>query len=359
MTLDQFITGVLQGLGLPDTAATRGFFRGLAAAEGTTATNNPFATSRDIGRGETKFNSHGVKNYLTPEDGIRASVETFKLRYYKDVIRRLRADDLQGAAKALALSPYVGGSQAARDRHAANIVRNAGNADTPALSGQPAAGAPTYDPDVAGYRATLGPTADRSEVATSAKVLEFGTAVAQWYGRSLVIGTGTNHRQYVIGTDRESEHWKGNAADTPAEGDDLTRLGQAALIAAGMPPEVARTKTGGVFNVNGYNILFNTDVGGNHYNHLHFGVGKATAPPVYATEPMQAAPSGVSKVALEQDVPNVVFPFEDPTFSVPFAEPGTAQIPSPQKNLAETWKLIGAEPYADPDTRNFAELIGA
>jgi hypothetical protein len=103
-------------------------------------------------------------------------------------------------------------------------------------------------------------------------VVDFVRQVSSVYGKPLEIGTGTNHRQFVIGTNRQSAHWTGNAADIPATGAALTALGRAALVAAGMPPAKAARQPGGVFNLNGYQILFNTRVGGNHFNHLHVGL---------------------------------------------------------------------------------------
>lgn len=122
---------------------------------------------------------------------------------------------------------------------------------------------------------TITTSADRAGVATNPAVFEFVSRVAQAAGRPLQITTGTNHTQNVAGTNRQSEHWRGNAADIAATGADLIRMGQAALIAAGMGPAEARTKTGGLFNVNGYQVIFNTHEGGDHTNHLHVGVGRA------------------------------------------------------------------------------------
>jgi len=116
------------------------------------------------------------------------------------------------------------------------------------------------------------PGADRQGVSTKQAVRDFVAKVAERYGHQLQIGTGTNHHQYVLGTHRQSQHWTGDAADIPMSGAKLTRLGQDALIAAGMPVAEARRQQGGAFNVGGYNILFNTNIGGNHYNHLHVGV---------------------------------------------------------------------------------------
>lgn len=111
--------------------------------------------------------------------------------------------------------------------------------------------------------------ADRTGVKTRPGVVQFASQVAGVYGRPVTVGTGTNHNEYVVGTHRVSDHWAGNAVDIPASGNRLTMLGQSALIAAGMSPALARRQRGGLFNVNGHQIIFNSNEGGNHYNHLH------------------------------------------------------------------------------------------
>lgn len=119
----------------------------------------------------------------------------------------------------------------------------------------------------------MAPGADRQGVPTHQSVLTFVASIAQRYGQPLTIGTGSNHNRYVV--DRpgvQSDHWLGNAADIPMSGAALTRLGRDALIAAGASPSWARRQKGGVFNIGRYQILFNTTVGGNHFNHLHVGV---------------------------------------------------------------------------------------
>jgi hypothetical protein len=127
-------------------------------------------------------------------------------------------------------------------------------------------------PSAAAGRVTLSKGADRPGVSTNPAVLDFVGQIAGLANTPLQIGTGTNHNQYVAGTNRESAHWVGNAADVPASGAQLTRLGQDALIAAGMPPAQARQQQGGLFNVGGYQVIFNSMEGGNHFNHLHVGL---------------------------------------------------------------------------------------
>jgi hypothetical protein len=119
---------------------------------------------------------------------------------------------------------------------------------------------------------TLAPGADRPGASTHQDILNFARTVAGVYGSPLQITTGTNHNQFVLGTHRQSAHWTGHAADIPATGAALTRLGQAALVAAGADPAWARRQKGGLFNLGGYQVIFNSNIGGNHWNHLHVGV---------------------------------------------------------------------------------------
>lgn len=130
----------------------------------------------------------------------------------------------------------------------------------------------TQDP---GKWVVLGKGADREGVSTQAPVIGFVAQVAQAYGKPLTIGTGTNHSQMTV-NGRESHHWTGMAADIPASGKTLKRLGYLALMAAGMPKGDAfkAAQRGGLFNLNGYQIIFATDEGGNHNDHIHIGIRK-------------------------------------------------------------------------------------
>ena len=112
-------------------------------------------------------------------------------------------------------------------------------------------------------------------------MLQFVAQIGQVHGAPLTVTTGTAHNQYVKGEgNTQSAHWTGWAVDLALNNNppgvvspEVTKLGQDALIAAGMPEAQARKVThwdGGDYN--GYNILFNTTVGGNHYNHVHVGL---------------------------------------------------------------------------------------
>jgi hypothetical protein len=117
-------------------------------------------------------------------------------------------------------------------------------------------------------RAKLGPTADRQGARTKDVVIKFVSRIAQLVGEDLTISTGTNHSRMTV-NGHVSHHWTGRAADIPARGRRLIRLGQAALIAAGMSPAQARRQKGGLYNVGGHQIIFNTHQGGDHTDHLH------------------------------------------------------------------------------------------
>ena len=83
---------ILNGLGAPITEENLKFLIAWQKAEGGKATNNPFNTTYnlDVDVNKTKFNSHGVKNYTTPEYGITATVKTLKLPYYKNIVKGLQ-----------------------------------------------------------------------------------------------------------------------------------------------------------------------------------------------------------------------------------------------------------------------------
>lgn len=128
----------------------------------------------------------------------------------------------------------------------------------------------------AGGEVRIAPGANRAGVGLTPGILKVVRAVAAQAGGPLTVGTGTNHNRLTV-DGNVSDHWSGNATDIPSSGDRLTKLGQNALIAAGMDPAQARQQHGGLFNLpygkhRRIQVIFNTNQGGNHYNHLHVGV---------------------------------------------------------------------------------------
>jgi murein DD-endopeptidase MepM/ murein hydrolase activator NlpD len=76
--------------------------------ESTTAQFNPLATSQDMPNA-TVFNSHGVKEYATYQDGIAAAVKTLSYSYpgYSEVLEGLRTNDPERALAGLSASPWA------------------------------------------------------------------------------------------------------------------------------------------------------------------------------------------------------------------------------------------------------------
>lgn len=117
--------------------------------------------------------------------------------------------------------------------------------------------------------------ANRAGVSIQPIVFDFLKGLAGLVGHKITIGTGTNHDKMTV-NGNVSDHWDGHASDIPAAGASLIRLGQQALINAGMPHSQALKQTGGLYNLqwNGHRvqIIFNTHEGGDHTNHLHVGI---------------------------------------------------------------------------------------
>jgi hypothetical protein len=118
-----------------------------------------------------------------------------------------------------------------------------------------------------------GPNPDRLQ----APLTSFAGKVAEIYGGKLTGLDGSTHSKLTV-NGNVSDHYAGNATDIftidgkPATGARLIRAGRAALIAAGMDREKALKAPGGLYNVNGHQIIFGVNgvqYGGDHTDHLH------------------------------------------------------------------------------------------
>lgn len=86
------------------------FLNAWARAEGGSASNNPFNTTQGA-PGATSYNSVGVRNYVTPSQGIGATVQTLNNGRYGNILAALRAgNNARAAASALASSPWGTGA---------------------------------------------------------------------------------------------------------------------------------------------------------------------------------------------------------------------------------------------------------
>ncbi len=76
-------------------------------AEGTAARFNPLATTQSGFQGETRFNSVGVKNYASYDDGINANVKAITNGLYGNVLDALKAgNSAERVGQAIADSPW-------------------------------------------------------------------------------------------------------------------------------------------------------------------------------------------------------------------------------------------------------------
>jgi hypothetical protein len=86
---------ILKALGLTPTQNRMGFMYAWMAGENTRARNNPLATTwnmASVDPGQTNFNSVPVRNYSSWDIGLKATVNTIKLAYYKSIRDFLAAD---------------------------------------------------------------------------------------------------------------------------------------------------------------------------------------------------------------------------------------------------------------------------
>jgi len=90
-TDDDFYKEILDGLNAPHTPENMKFLYAWRQAEGGTAQNNPFNTTKKWeGASAYGKNVAGVKNYQTAQDGIDATVKTLKNGYYNCIVNGLR-----------------------------------------------------------------------------------------------------------------------------------------------------------------------------------------------------------------------------------------------------------------------------
>jgi hypothetical protein len=129
------------------------------------------------------------------------------------------------------------------------------------------------------------PGANRPGVELQAELVAFLRRMADFLPRPPIVTTGTNHSPFTT-SGNPSDHWTGFGADFgsvrngfPATGGGYGgRIAEAAFLAAGAPPAIARAKAraGGAYTVvrGGYclQIIWKSLVGGNHYDDLHVGL---------------------------------------------------------------------------------------
>jgi hypothetical protein len=107
----QWAKDFLTKLGAPITGPNVQAITAWEQAEGTKAAFNPLATTQGGYAGETQFNSVGVKNYTSYQDGIDANVKVITNGLYPNIIAALQqGTDAMAVAKAIAASPWGTGT---------------------------------------------------------------------------------------------------------------------------------------------------------------------------------------------------------------------------------------------------------
>lgn len=102
----RFSRDVLARIGAPVTSQNMAVMQAWIKAEGTKAQFNPLATVRRA-EGATDFNSVGVKNFVSYEQGVDTTVGAITNGLYDDVIAALRrGNDAFAVADAIEASPW-------------------------------------------------------------------------------------------------------------------------------------------------------------------------------------------------------------------------------------------------------------
>jgi cell wall-associated NlpC family hydrolase len=97
-------------LGVNLTPEVSHFFDAWKQAEGGSAANNPFNTTQNA-PGATTYNSLGVRNYTSPDQGIAATAQTLQNGHYGNILAALKKGaSARDMAQALANSPWGTGA---------------------------------------------------------------------------------------------------------------------------------------------------------------------------------------------------------------------------------------------------------
>jgi hypothetical protein len=115
LTAEQpFYEAILRDLGAPVTKNNLLYLYGWRQAEGASARFNPFNTTYDL-PGATIYNSHKVKNYVSAQDGVDATVKTLQHSRYATIVSALKASaSPDQTAAALAGTPWGTGQLAGK-----------------------------------------------------------------------------------------------------------------------------------------------------------------------------------------------------------------------------------------------------
>ena len=245
-------------------------------------------------------NRDGRRSVYDPADAIPAAANYLKASgapgdYHRALLAYNHAEwyvqEVLAAARRYAATPPPASAVLPAAASGVAAIAVTGDAGGPAGACDDAGGLAIGGGD---GRWTLAPNANRTDPATGRVVsltpafTAFVDRMATFYSGRLVVTTGTRHSQFVAGTSRESDHWKGSAADFGMvlnggtnDGPVGDAIAAAAFMAAGVPRDVAiaRARAGGAQTVvvNGIRVqvIWRIDGAeiGNHHDHVHVGIG--------------------------------------------------------------------------------------
>jgi hypothetical protein len=111
----QWAKDFLTKIGMPITSENVRAIKAWEQAEGTAARFNPLATTQAGFAGSTNFNSVGVKNFVSYQDGIDANAKVIQNGLYPNILAALRRGDSAAAvADAIKHSPWGTGALVAK-----------------------------------------------------------------------------------------------------------------------------------------------------------------------------------------------------------------------------------------------------
>jgi hypothetical protein len=108
MTRETWAKSLLTALGYPVTKLAVQDIMSWQDKENTTAAFNPLATTEPM-PGATIFNSAGVRNYTSAEQGLQATVKTLNNGYYPDILNALSIGGTGDFGLAVGDSPWGSG----------------------------------------------------------------------------------------------------------------------------------------------------------------------------------------------------------------------------------------------------------
>jgi hypothetical protein len=282
---------LLAAIGANETDHGRSTLPGVARGENFAGAGGPMQFLRGtFAQYSVDGNNDGVRSRYDPRDAIPAAANYLRASGAPaDLHRAIFAYNHSEA--------YVQAVLATMRQYAGTVPSApAGAASTtaPGAAAVDAAVAPTGScADLGGLAAgsgdgrfTIAPGANKPGQPLSADLTAFISRMATFYDGELVVTTGTNHDRFTL-SGNVSDHSTGNAADFGMvlnHGTDDGPVGDAiaaaAFLAAGLPRDVAisRARAGGAQTIlsNGLRIqiIWKSDVGGNHHNHDHVGIAR-------------------------------------------------------------------------------------